>query len=186
MKKYIYTMMFILISITSSPAQRMLPGQKGVDINAGTLSKETSGRNYYLNIELIQNGKNGNYKLWALEYTHQYAPYKNLRLPYETYTTEGGYSFFLLGDTSRSITLNAIISAVGGYETINRGENILPDGAKIISKDNFIYGAGTRLSFETYLSDCFVLLLQVRTKILWGTDLKEFRPSAGMGLRFNF
>jgi hypothetical protein len=186
MKKYIYSMMFILISITSSPAQHMLPEQKGVEIHAGTLSNETPGRNYYLNIGLIVNGKNGNYKLWVLEYTHQYAPYKDLRIPHETYTAEGGYSFFLLGDPHRNISLNAIISAVGGYETINRGEYLLPDGAKIISKDNFIYGAGTRLSFETYLCDRFVLLLQVRTKILWGTDLKEFRPSAGMGLRFNF
>lgn len=186
MKKYIYSMMFILISITSSPAQRMLPGQKGVEINTGTLSNETPGRNYYLTIGLIQNRKNGNYKLWALEYGHQYYRYKDLRIPHETYTAEGGYSFFLLGDTRRYITLNAIISAVGGYETINHGEYLLPDGAEILPKDNFIYGAGARLSFETYLSDRFVLLLQARTKILWGTDFKEFRPSAGMGLRFNF
>ncbi|HEX8013838.1 MAG TPA: conjugal transfer protein TraO, partial [Flavobacterium sp.] len=84
------------------------------------------------------------------------------------------------------ITLNAGITGVVGYENINRGETMLYDGAKIMSEDNFIYGAGGRLTFETYLSDRFVLVLQGRTKVLWSTDLRQFRLSAGVGLRFNF
>lgn len=186
MKKYIYTMMFVLIGITIAQAQRMLPKQKGLEVNAGTLSDDYPGRNYYLNIGMTVNGKNGNYQLWVLEYTHQYDEYKNLRLPQETYTAEGGYSFFLLGDVRKNITLNAAITGVLGYESINRGEALLYDGAKILTEDNFIYGAGGRLSFETYLSDRCVLILQGRTKVLWGTDLEQFRPSAGVGLRINF
>lgn len=186
MKKYIYTMMFVLIGITIAQAQRMLPKQKGLEVNAGTLSDDYPGRNYYLNIGMTVNGKNGNYQLWVLEYTYQYDEYKNFRLPQETYTAEGGYSFFLLGDARKNITLNAAIAGVLGYESINRGEALLYDGAKILTEDNFIYGAGGRLSFETYLSDRFVLILQGRTKVLWGTDLEQFRPSAGLGLRINF
>ena len=186
MKKYIYTMMFVLIGITITQAQRMLPKQKGLEVNAGTLSYDYPGRSYYLNIGMTLNGRNGNYQLWALEYTHQYDEYKNLRLPQETYTAEGGYSFFLLGDARKNITLNAAITGVLGYESINRGEALLYDGAKILTEDNFIYGAGGRLSFETYLSDRFVLILQGRTKVFWGTDLEKFRPSAGLGLRINF
>lgn len=63
---------------------------------------------------------------------------------------------------------------------------MLYDGARILSEDNFVYGAGGRLSLETYLSDQVVFLIQGRTKVLWGTDLEQFRPSAGVGLRFNF
>lgn len=186
MKKYIYMMVLVLLGITIAQAQRMLPKQKGLEINAGTLSDDHSGRNYYLNIGMTINGKNGNYQLWALEYTHQYDKYKDIRLPQETYTAESGYSFFLMGDARKNITLNAAITGVLGYESINHGEIMLYDGAKILSADNFIYGAGGRLTFETYLSDRIVLLLQGRTKVLWGTDLEQFRPSAGMGLRFNF
>ena len=186
MKKFIYTMMFALIGITVAQAQRMLPKQKGLEVNVGTLSNDHSGRNYYLNIGMTVNGKNGNYQLWALEYTHQYQNYKDLRIPQETYTAEGGYSFFLLGDARKNITLNFGITGVLGYESINQGETMLYDGAKILSEDNFIYGAGGRFTFETYLSDRFVLVLQGRTKVLWGTDLEQFRPSAGVGLRFNF
>lgn len=186
MKKYIYAVMFILMSITVVQAQRMLPKQKGLEVNVGVLSDDKIGNDYYLNIALTVNGKNGNYQLWALEYSHQYHDYKNQNIPQETFTAEGGYSFFLLGDARKSITLNAGITGVVGYESINRGETILFDGAKILNEDNFIYGAGGRLTFETYLSDRFVLVLQGRTKVFWGTDLRQFRPSAGVGLRFNF
>lgn len=186
MRKYIYMMMFVLIGITVAQAQRMLPKQKGLEVSAGTLSNDHFGRNYYLNIGMTINGKNGNYQLWALEYTHKYDEYKDLRLPQETYTVECGYSFFLLGDVRKNISLNTAITGVLGYESINRGEALLYDGAKILTEDNFIYGAGGRLSFETYLSDHFILIIQGRTKVLWGTDLEQFRPSAGLGLRFNF
>ncbi|RUT70228.1 conjugal transfer protein TraO [Flavobacterium cupreum] len=186
MKKYIYTVMLVLTSITIAQAQRMLPKQKGLEVNAGVLSNDKIGYDYYINAAMTLNGKNGNYQLWALEYAHQYYQYKDLRIPQETYTAEGGYSFFLLGDARKNFTFNAAITGVVGYESINRGEELLFDGAKIVSEDNFIYGAGGRLSFETYLSDRFVLVLQGRTKVLWGTDLKQLRPSAGVGLRFNF
>ena len=186
MKKYIYTVMFILMTITVTQAQRMIPKQKGLEISAGILSDDKIGNDYYINVGMTINGKNGNYQLWALEYTHQYHNYKDLSIPQETFTAEGGYSFFLLGDARKNITLNFGITGVVGYESINRGETMLYDGAKILSEDNFIYGAGGRLTFETYLSDRFVLVLQGRTKVLWGTDLQQFRPSAGVGLRFNF
>lgn len=186
MKKYIYTVMLILTSITIVQAQRMLPRQKGLEVNAGVLSNDKIGNDYYINATMTVNGKNGNYQLWALEYAHQYYQYKDLRIPQETYTAEGGYSFLLLCDARKNITFNAAITGVVGYESINRSEELLFDGAKIVSEDNFIYGAGGRLSFETYLSDRFVLVLQGRTKVLWGTDLKQLRPSAGVGLRFNF
>ena len=119
--------------------------------------------------------------------THQYHDYKDLRIPQETYTAEGGYSFFLLGDVRKNITLNFGITGVVGYESINRGEAMLYDGAKILSEDNFVYGAGGRLTFETYLSDRFVLVLQKGVQRFCGVQTwnNSDRPQA-LGLRFNF
>ncbi|MGJ1335281.1 conjugal transfer protein TraO [Sphingobacterium siyangense] len=185
MIKYIFAVMLAVLSIAAAQAQRMMPQQKGLEVNAGMLSKEISD-NYYLNLTLTVNGKNGSYWIWGAEYTHQFSGYREIQIPLETYTGEIGYSLQLLGDARKTFTLNAGLTAVGGYETINRSEVMLYDGSKILDEDNFIYGAGGRLSFETYLSDRFVLLLQGRTKVLWDTDLKQFRTSAGVGLRFNF
>lgn len=186
MKKYLLILLFAAASSITVQAQRMLPRQKGLEIHTGTFSSNSPGRNYYLSIGLTANGRNGNYRLWAFEYTHQYSTYQNLRIPKETYSMEGGYSFYLFGDIRKNISLNAAISGNIGYETINRGNEILYDGAKIINEENFIYGAAGKLSLETYLSDHFVLLLQARTKVFWGTSLEQLRPSAGLGLRYNF
>lgn len=185
MKKYICTVMLVLMSIGFTHAQRMLPKQKGIEIGAGILSGKESFQEYYLKIGMTVNGKNGNYELWVFEYTHEYYKYRDIDIPLETYTAEGGYSFYLLGDTRRNIALNAGVTAVAGYETVNRGKVILYDGAKIRSEEGFIYGGGVHLSLETYLSDRFVFLVQGRAKILWGTSLEQFRPSAGLGLRYN-
>ena len=43
MKKYIYTVMLILMAITVTQAQRMLPKQKGLEISAGVLSDDKIG-----------------------------------------------------------------------------------------------------------------------------------------------
>src|SRR5690606_18257406 len=120
MKKYIYTVMLVLIGITAAQAQRMLPKQRGLEISAGVMSYDKIGNDYYISAAMTVNGKNGNYQLWALEYTYQYHDYKDLRIPQETYSAEGGYSFFLLGDARKNITLNFALTGVVGYETINQ------------------------------------------------------------------
>lgn len=186
MKKYIYMVMLALLGITTVQAQRMLPKQKSLEIGTGILSNDKIGNDYCFYVGMTINGKHGNYRIWTLEYTHRFHNYKELKIPQEIYTAEGGYSFFLLGDTRKNIALNLGLTGVVGYESINKGETLLYDGAKLLDEDNFIYGAGGRLSLETYLSDRFVIILQGRTKVFWGTDLEQFRPSAGLGLRFNF
>ena len=186
MKKYIYTVLLVLIGITAAQAQRMLPKQKGLEISVGILSNDKIGNDYYISAAMTVNGKNGNYQLWALEYTHQYHDYKDLRIPQETYSAEGGYSFFLLGDARKNITLNFGITGVVGYETINRGEAMLYDGAKILSEDNFIYGAGGKLSIESYLTEHLVFLVNGQMRYLRNSQLGEFHALFGFGMRFNF
>ncbi len=186
MKQYFLTLLFFLIGLSSVNAQRMIPKMKGIEIGYNQLSNAKFGKDYALNLGLTINGKNGNYQLWNFEYSHHYYTYNTIQIPHETYTIEAGNSFFLLGDTRRTISLNLALKAVVGYEMINRGETQLNDGAMILNEDNFIYGAGSRLTFETYLTDKFVFILKGQTKIVWGTDVEQFRPSVGIGMRFNF
>lgn len=186
MKQFIYTFLMLYLNITLAAAQRMLPKQKAVEISVGILSDDKLGTDYYINAMMTINAEKGNYQLWGFEYSQKQHNYKSIKIPHETFTAQGGYSFLLLGDAQRNFTVNFGLTGVVGYERLNRGESMLYDGAKILSEDNFIYGVGGRLTFETYLSDRIVLLLQGRTKVFWGTDLKQFRPSAGLGIRFNF
>lgn len=186
MKQFIYTVLMIYLNITLATAQRMIPKQKGLEISAGILSNDKVGTDYYINVMMTINAKKGNYQLWGFEYSQEQHSYKSIRIPQETFTAQGGYSFLLFGDAQMNFTMNLGLTGIVGYERLNRGETILYDGAKMISEDNFIYGAGGRLTLETYLSDKIVLFIQGRTKMYWNTDLEQFRPSVGMGLRFNF
>jgi hypothetical protein len=91
-----------------------------------------------------------------------------------------------MADHKKRVMLNATLSAIGGYENINNGERILYDGAEILNESSFIYGGGSRISLEAYLSDHLVVVFSGRVKYLLGTSLDRIRPSMGVGLRFNF
>ncbi|WP_291117280.1 conjugal transfer protein TraO [Empedobacter sp. UBA7248] len=184
-RKYSLTVLILLTALFDVQAQRMIPKKKGIEIVYSQLSNTKIGNDYALNIGLIINRKNGNYQLWDIAYSHRYFIYNHHLIPHETYTAEGGYNFFLIGDSQRNISLNFALSAVVGYETINRGDKVLYDGSEILNEDNFLYGVGSRLSIETYLSDKLVLLLRGQMKLFWGTTLEQFRPSVGIGIRYN-
>lgn len=164
----------------------MIPKQKAFEINVGTFAETQMNRNFYLNAGVVVYGKKGNYQLYGLEYSRQTVNYKSLSIPIDNYLAEAGYGFHLRGDYKRNINLYTSISATAGYESINNGNSELPDRGLIVDQDNFIYGAGGRLSLETYLTDQLVFLIHGKVRVLWNTDLEQSRPSVGFGFRFNF
>lgn len=186
MKKISYILLLGLLYSSFIHAQRLIPKQKGLEVDFGTFSKRDPFKNYYISMIKTVNAHQGRYQLWALEYGHEYAGYKHLRIPVETYTAFGGYSFPLLSDNNRSIALNAALTGILGYESVNRGNEMLYDGSKVLNESGFIYGIGGRLSLETYLCDRVILLVVGRSIVFWSTSLDQFRPSLGVGLRFNF
>ncbi|REC61837.1 conjugal transfer protein TraO [Chryseobacterium pennae] len=185
MKKHVIILLMLLISV-SGYAQRMVYKQKAVEVTVGILdSKEVNG-NYYLNLTVNSFGRHGNYWIWGGEYQRRNIAFRQWNVPVDSYMGELGFSKQLLSDKRKFITLNLGVTAAAGYEIVNKGENILFDGARLEDQNQFVYGAGGRLSIETYLSDRIVFLLQGKLKVLWGTDLEQFRPGAGAGFRINF
>lgn len=180
-------MIMLILNITAIYAQRLIKGQKGFEVSTGMIAaKKPLHDGFYVQAGMTINAKNGNYQFWAVEYTHKKHQFERFSIPVETYSAQGGYSFVLLGDWAKNISLNLGIGGVAGYEVINNGENILPNGAVIQNEDSFIYGGVVQLLLETYLNDHFVMLLQGKTKAVWGTSVEKIRPSAGLGLRYIF
>lgn len=177
----------VLISVSGIYAQRLITGQKGFEVSFGTISgKRPLHDDYYIQTGMTINGKKGNYQLWAIEYASKRHEFQRYDIPVETYSAEGGYSFSMLSDRAKVISLSFGMTGLVGYEVINKSEGTLPNGAVIQNENSFIYGASIRLSLETYLNDHFVFLLQGRVKGIWGTSLEQFRPSAGIGIRYIF
>ncbi|MGE6397062.1 conjugal transfer protein TraO [Chryseobacterium scophthalmum] len=185
MKKYIIFSVLAIMSI-SLHAQRMVYKQNSIEINSGLLNTERVSKNFYLNLTLNSFAKHGNYWIWGLEYQKKTVNYKDWEIPLEDFLGEIGYSVKLLSDARKFITLNGGFTGVAGYESVNKGDSLLLDGGVLQNKNGFVFGTGGRLSLETYLSDRIVFMLQGRIMVLWGTDLERFRPSTGIGLRFNF
>ncbi|MBT2559822.1 conjugal transfer protein TraO [Pedobacter sp. ISL-68] len=187
MTKYLFTIILCLATGTGIHAQRLLKGQKGFEATVGLISdKKPWNNNFFVQAGLTVNGKDGSYQLYAVEYSRKMHAFQSFEIPVETYIVEGGYSFPLLRDWGKNISLNMGFTAVAGYEVFNKSSAVLSNGAVIQNADSFIYGAGLRLSVETYLTDHFLILIQGKCKAIWGTSVEHFRPSTGVGLRYIF
>lgn len=181
---HLYIMGLFLLSFTIK-AQRLIPKQKAVELNTGLLLNDSKSKNYFISVDLtIQSGK-GNYSFFGLEYLRESENYKTIIIPIETYVAEAGYSFNLIADRKKNVLINFSISALAGFENINKGEEFLFDGAMILNESNFVYGASGEISVEVYISDRIVLIPHIKTKALWNTSRDLFSPSAGFGIRIN-
>lgn len=183
MKSILITIMIFYLSYNVY-GQRMIPNQKSIEINSGLFIKKDS-ESYFINTSLVIFSKKGNYMLYSLEYSKNSVPYKSIKIPVENYTAEVGYSFNILANRTKSFMVNTSLSAMGGYEYINQGEDLLYDGTKLLNESSFIYGMGAKLSLETYLSDHIAIIASTRARLLFKTSQDQLVSSIGIGLRIN-
>ena len=170
-------------------AQRCLPGMQGLRLTAGMADglHSTEKRNelgYHFGLSMDRYTGGCHKWVFGAEYLQKYHPYKATRLPVSQFTAEGGYYYNFLSDANKRFLCYVGGSALAGYETVNWGEKLLDDGARITSDDAFVYGGAVSLELETYLSNRIVLLLHVRERCLWGNDTGHFHFQFGTGLKF--
>lgn len=181
---HLYIIGLFLMSITTK-AQRLIPKQKAIELNAGFLLNDSKSENYFLNTTITNQSGKGNYSFFSFEYLNEEHIYKTATIPIETFLAEAGYSFNLISDRKKNVLINFLLSATAGFESINKGNDLLFDGAEILSKSNFVYGTSGKVSAEIYISDRIVLIPHVKAKALWNSSRELIRPSAGLGIRIN-
>jgi len=176
-----------LAGAMKTQAQRMAQGSKGLEATLDLLSAASPVHNYSAGVSLTINGSGGNYWILGASYLCASLPYREDHfIPVATWLGEAAFCKRLVSTRSKSLNLNLALGATAGYERINNGKEELYDGALLLDKAGFVYGATCRLSLETYLCDQLMLLVNSKVTALWGTTLSRFRPSAGIGLRLNF
>lgn len=190
MTRSIIAILFVIFGLQTVNAQRLFPKQKGVETFVAfpirALGNDFAMEDFSAGFGYTVNAKNGNYKRLALEYHLLHHTYKNEKIPSQTYILKGGYSFFLLGDASRTLAVNLTLNGLVGYEQINHNQTRLLDGAVLQNESRFVYGSAAILSVETYLTHHWLLLFQGNLNALWGTTLANYRPSVGVGIRYMF
>jgi len=169
-------------------AQRALPGMQGLQIIGGmvdgTWSKDNNNESgYYFGAAMATYSKNANKWVFGAEYLRRNYAYENGCIPVEQFTGEGGFYYNFLSSPGKAICFSIGASALMGYETVNRGEKLLNDGATLQNEDGFVYGGAFTLEMESYLTDRIVLLLRGRERAMFGSSISHFRFQAGAGIK---
>ena len=183
-------MMLFALCLTSfqAHAQRYLPGMKGLQVTAGMTDGVhwNAGSDFAYHIGAAYSVYTKNANRWVIggEYLHKKYDYKDMQIPVEQFTAEGGYYLKFLSDRRKTFFLSLGLSALAGYETSNRSEKLLPDGSTLLDKDCFIHGGALTLELEAYLTDRVALLLNARERALFGSDIGKFHTQVSLGLKF--
>ena len=189
MKKYLFLLACAVAMMLPAQAQRLIPKQKGIEV-VGSLpiikgEKLFAKDNFGLGLSLTRYLKRENYAFMGMEYEQQNMPYRSYDVKLKDALLHLGYMHPIMSDNGKNVLLYGGVSALGGYEEINKDRQFLPDGAKLLDRSRFVYGGALHLSIECFLSDNVLLLFKGQGRILFGTDVHRFRPALSAGIRFN-
>ena len=189
-KLMIVGLLSLLLGAIGQPvsAQRLLPNQNGLEvmggivfqprvsnpINSGDFSVE-AGYNHYFRV--------GNYLSVTADYEQRHYTYQEWRIPIQDALLQVSYNHPLVMNRGRDFLLYAGIAVVGGYELVNNGETIMPNGATLQNQSRWIYGVSPMVSFETYLCDRLVFVLRGEGRFLFNQQTYLIRPTIQAGLR---
>jgi len=183
MKKLLMIGVFAL-TMGQASAQRCLPKMQGIEVSGAFVDGKSLNAAFSGGVALSTYTKNGSKWVFGGEYLQRnYAYDEGMTIPVAQFTAEGGYYKKLLTDASKTLFIYGGASTLAGFECVNWGKKILPDGATLQDRDAFIYGGALTLNIEVYLSDRLALLGNVRERCLWGNDTGHFHTQYGVGLK---
>lgn len=191
MRKYLLIMMCAFLSSLAGKvsAQRYLPGQTGIQLTMGGVDdfgrnvKHLRG-NFQLGLALSRYYRNRSRWVFGADYVKKHYAYKDIAVPKEQFTAEGGCFFPFLSDRGKNVFLSAGLFALAGYEAVNRNERMLYDGATLRNGGAFIYGFAPAFEMEAYLTDRWAFLFNVRERVFFGSSVGHFHTVVAVGLKY--
>ena len=175
---------------TAVQAQRLVPRQKGLEVSASmpivkgkSLFKQDD---FGVALSLSHYLKRGKYTFVSAGYEQQALSYRSYQVPLRDYLVQMGYAHPLLSDKGKNVFFYLGTSAVAGYEDINKGEKLLPDGAKLLDDSRWVYGAGLHTSVELFITDRMIVSGKAQLRYLFNSDVHRLRPTLSLGLRYQF
>lgn len=108
MKRFLFIGMLFALCLTSfqAHAQRYLPGMKGLQVTAGMADGVhwNAGSDFAYHIGAAYSVYTKNANRWVIggEYLHKKYDYKDMQIPVEQFTAEGGYYLKFLSDRRKT------------------------------------------------------------------------------------
>lgn len=191
MKKVLFLFVCVVAMALAVPshAQRLIPKQKGIEV-VGSVplvkgEKLFTKENFGVRVSLTRYLRRANYVFVGIEYEQQNLPYRTYNVPMQDVLLQVGYMHPILSDRGKNVFLYGGISALGGYEELNEDKKLLPDGATLLDRSRFVYGAAVHSSVEVFLMDNVLFVLKAQGRLLFGSDVHRFRPALSVGFKFN-
>jgi len=181
-----FLLAFIIISGIAVPqvqAQRYLPGMRGLQVIAGAVNGLNPKKGFHAGVAYSTYTKRADRWVFGIEYIEKRHSYKDMHIPQSQFTADAGYFLKFLSDRRKMFFVSVGASAVVGYETVNRNDRMLPDGATVNNGDAFLYGGAFTIEWEIYLTDRFVLLTNIRERLLMGSSVGKLNTQFGIGLK---
>ncbi|MDR0414029.1 MAG: conjugal transfer protein TraO [Prevotellaceae bacterium] len=180
MRQVIGLAALLLACAPAAEAQRYLPGMRGLEAVGGMVE----GRGYYLHGGYSQYTRGKNRWALAAEYLQRRFAWETGAIPLEQLTVEAGFYKLLFGDAGKSIFFAAGVSALTGYETVNRNRKQLPNGAVIGNADRWLYGIAAAVELEYYVDDRYVFLATIKQRAGGGSSVGLFHTQLGVGVKY--
>lgn len=111
---------------------------------------------------------------------------KDLKIPYNDFTVNAGYYARILKTKNNAVKISLGAGAVFGYESVNQGDRELENGALVKSESGFIFGGFAGLDADIFLSDKISVIGKFNQYYHHNSDIGQFTPYAGFGLRYFF
>jgi len=178
--------LFIIVFFNVVPqlsAQRYLSGMCGLQFTAGNVNTLNLKNGFHCGVAFSQYNRRADRWIVGFEYLEKRHSYKNLNIPQSQFTLEAGYFLKFLSTPRKTLFVSIGASAIGGYESVNWDKKLLFDGATIENRDAFMFGAALTLETEIYLSDRFVLIANVRERLLSGSSVGKLNTLFGAGIK---
>lgn len=186
MRRILFVLMALAVLGGTANAQRLLPSQGGLELWGGVPVQErgmfTDG-SFNAGIGCMKYLKHYHYYHFGANYSRQHYRYGDMKVPVRDYLADGGVMFHLLSTLGKAFLVYGGAYATLGYEEVNGGSRLLPDGARLNARNRFVYGSGVQLSLEGFVTDNLVLFARARGHFLGGTDLDLFHPALNFGIR---
>jgi hypothetical protein len=184
MKKAIFLFIITLcVAVPDLPAQRYLPKMCGLQVTTGSVNALNLKKGFHCGVAYSSYTKSKDRWVFGAEYLQKKYTYNDLKIPQSQFSIDAGYYYKFLSDSRKTFFASIGASAMAGYETINWNEKLLPDGATIKNTDAFLFGGALTLELEFYLNDRYVLIANIRERLLSGSTVGKLNTQFGIGIK---
>ena len=172
-------LLYFLITSKNAQAQRYIAGFSAVEGRIGIIEVDGLTANFGLSRYIQSKGR------WMcdVDFLQRNYIYSDMRIPLRQYTLSGSRNILLFSDKSKTFFVSIGAGLILGYEHINSGRKLLPDGAIILSEDKFIYGALLNFEMEYYIDDDKIVIGGIRQRGMLGSTVTPFHTQFFVGFK---